>query len=127
MQGLHRRVHERVYPGSERVAWGSASGGTLGPAKVRDSSISGIGLQIDGTIEAGLGEMIRVISPDEEYPRRARIIHMETLTNADGMFPETTVGCRWVTGVDHRQRRAESLPSARRHHQASTRMHGALS
>lgn len=125
MQGLHRRVHERVYPESERVAWGSVFGGTLGPAMVRDSSATGIGLCVPGTIDAGLGEMIRVVSGGEAFPRRARIIHMETTTH--GSFPETTVGCRWVSGVDHRPRRAESLPSVRRQHRAATRLNGGTS
>lgn len=110
---IHKRSRERSYPDDGRVAWGDTFGGELAPAKVRDISETGIGLLVAGDVGAHMGDAIRVLSGDEEYARRARIVRIATLR--EGSRLQTTIGCRWLTNKDTRER--WSHRRAHRHHQ----------
>ncbi|USN98410.1 MAG: PilZ domain-containing protein [Phycisphaeraceae bacterium] len=102
MRENRHRICERRYPQNETIAWGDARGNPLAPARVRDISLSGIGLIIPGDAVVGHGELIRTLSRDHAEARRARVIRVEQ--HKESGSAETCLGCRWVIGSDRARR-----------------------
>ncbi|MEM9082300.1 MAG: PilZ domain-containing protein [Planctomycetota bacterium] len=99
-----RRTSERQLSDGEKVAWGPASGGHLRPAHVQNVSESGIALTVDSDSPAAHGDAIRVLDKHGTHPRRARVVRL----HADGenlRHRSITLGCRWITSTDRRERR----------------------